>query len=123
MVCRLVNVDRRPRGDAVTTRRLSSDIEYTQPVLYKHFTGMDQIADAVALDGFAELGHAMERVSGDTAEDTLARVAGDRDPDTLAEVFWAALHGLTSLSETGRLRVDQAAARVQLLVRGITATA
>ena len=41
--------------DAVTTRRLSTEIEYSQPVLYKHFTGMEQIADAVAIDGFGEL--------------------------------------------------------------------
>ena len=41
--------------DAVTTRRLSTEIEYSQPVLYKHFAGMEQIAEAVAIDGFAEL--------------------------------------------------------------------
>src|ERR1700745_1468598 len=41
--------------DAVTTRRLSTEIEYSQPVLYKHFSGMDQVAAAVAVDGFAEL--------------------------------------------------------------------
>jgi AcrR family transcriptional regulator len=41
--------------DAVTTRRLSTEIEYSQPVLYKHFTGMQQIADAIAVDGFDEL--------------------------------------------------------------------
>lgn len=41
--------------DAVTTRRLSTEIEYSQPVLYKHFAGMEQIADAVAIDGFGEL--------------------------------------------------------------------
>jgi len=40
--------------DAVTTRRLSSQIEYSQPVLYKHFTEMEQIADAIAIDGFGE---------------------------------------------------------------------
>ena len=34
--------------DAVTTRRLSTAIEYSQPVLYKHFTGMEQIAAAEA---------------------------------------------------------------------------
>jgi AcrR family transcriptional regulator len=28
--------------DAVTTRRLSTEIEYSQPVLYKHFTGMEK---------------------------------------------------------------------------------
>src|SRR3954453_15801552 len=41
--------------DAVTTRRLSTEIEYSQPVLYKHFTGMEQIADAIAIDGFGDL--------------------------------------------------------------------
>jgi AcrR family transcriptional regulator len=41
--------------DAVTTRRLSTEIEYSQPVLYKHFTGMEQVADAIAIDGFVEL--------------------------------------------------------------------
>jgi AcrR family transcriptional regulator len=29
--------------DAVTTRRLSTEIEYSQPVLYKHFSGMEDI--------------------------------------------------------------------------------
>ena len=41
--------------DAVTTRRLSTEIEYSQPVLYKHFAGMEEITEAVALDGFGEL--------------------------------------------------------------------
>ncbi|POY00229.1 TetR family transcriptional regulator [Mycobacterium kansasii] len=41
--------------DAVTTRRLSDAIEYSQPVLYKHFSGMDHLAEAVAIDGFGEL--------------------------------------------------------------------
>src|SRR6201997_4282682 len=46
--------------DAVTTRRLSTEIEYSQPVLYKHFSGMDQVAAADALDGFAELGRLLQ---------------------------------------------------------------
>jgi AcrR family transcriptional regulator len=45
--------------DAVTTRRLSTEIEYSQPVLYKHFASMEEIVEAVALEGFAELGQAM----------------------------------------------------------------
>ncbi|HET9891564.1 MAG TPA: TetR/AcrR family transcriptional regulator [Mycobacterium sp.] len=63
--------------DAVTTRRLSTEIEYSQPVLYKHFTGMEQIADAVALDGFAELAEAIRAAYSDTgaASDTLTRTA------------------------------------------------
>jgi AcrR family transcriptional regulator len=41
--------------DAVTTRRLAERIEYSQPVLYSHFANKDEIVEAVALDGFAEL--------------------------------------------------------------------
>src|SRR4051812_34094346 len=41
--------------DAVTTRRLAEQIEYSQPVLYSHFKGKDAIMAAVALEGFAEL--------------------------------------------------------------------
>ncbi|WP_420751538.1 TetR/AcrR family transcriptional regulator [Rhodococcus sp. O3] len=41
---------------AVTTRRLAEQIEYSQPVLYSHFRGKDEIVTAVALDGFVQLG-------------------------------------------------------------------
>ena len=63
--------------DAVTTRRLSTEIEYSQPVLYKHFTGMEQIADAVAIDGFDELAGVIRaaRSGAGTAGDALARTA------------------------------------------------
>lgn len=63
--------------DAVTTRRLSSEIEYSQPVLYKHFAGMEQLADAVAVEGFGELGDATRdaRLRAGTAGDAIARIA------------------------------------------------
>lgn len=41
--------------DAVTTRRLAAEIEYSQPVLYSHFSGKDAIMAAVAVEGFAEM--------------------------------------------------------------------
>lgn len=41
--------------DAVTTRRLSLLIGYSQPVLYSHFAGKDAIVTAVALEGVDEL--------------------------------------------------------------------
>jgi AcrR family transcriptional regulator len=37
--------------DAVTTRRLAAEIEYSQPVLYSHFKGKDAIMAAVAAQG------------------------------------------------------------------------
>jgi AcrR family transcriptional regulator len=63
--------------DAVTTRRLSTEIEYSQPVLYKHFSGMEDIVASVAVQGFAELGGALSAArSGATdGRDALARVA------------------------------------------------
>ena len=158
--------------DAVTTRRLSTEIEYSQPVLYKHFQGMEQIADAIAIEGFGELAEAICAARSGTgaasgaltriahayldfarenpavydamftratslrfaAEDTapqleaafaelhqaVALVTDKHDADTLTEVFWAALHGLVTLSRTGRLRPGYDSDRLQLLVNQFT---
>lgn len=63
--------------DAVTTRRLSTEIEYSQPVLYKHFASMDGIVAAVAVQGFGELADALSaaRRGATNGKDALARVA------------------------------------------------
>jgi len=45
----------------VTVRRLSDDISYSQPVLYAHFGSRDGILAAVAIEGFQELGLALEK--------------------------------------------------------------
>src|ERR1700693_4881208 len=50
--------------DAVTTRRLSTEIEYSQPVLYKHFSGMEDIVASVAVQGFGELAGALSAARG-----------------------------------------------------------
>ena len=161
--------------DAVTTRRLSTEIEYSQPVLYKHFSGMDQVAAAVAIDGFAELARllsaartgpkkpnaALTRIARaylDFARDNpavydamftgrttlrfaepdsppelvaafdglrqaVSWVASEAEADTLTEVFWAALHGLASLSRGGRLRPDYERERVDALIARFCAAA
>jgi AcrR family transcriptional regulator len=158
--------------DAVTTRRLSTEIEYSQPVLYKHFTGMEQIAEAVAIDGFGELAEVIRAARSDagTASDALTRiahayldfardnpavydamftrattlrfaaqdtppqlragftelrqavegVADDQDAEALTEVFWAALHGMVTLTRTGRLRPEYESERLQILVNQFT---
>ncbi|MCX4460710.1 TetR/AcrR family transcriptional regulator (plasmid) [Streptomyces sp. NBC_01340] len=47
----------------------------------------------------------------------LAEVAGDGiDPGLFTEVFWAALHGLATLTRAGRLLPEDAERRVELLV-------
>ncbi len=158
--------------DAVTTRRLSTEIEYSQPVLYKHFAGMEQIAEAVAIEGFDELADAIRaaRSGAGAAGDALTRiahayldfardnpavydamftrattlrfaaqdtppqlsaafaelhqavglVADEQDADALTEMFFAALHGLATLSRAGRLRPGYDSDRLQLLVKQFT---
>jgi AcrR family transcriptional regulator len=63
--------------DAVTTRRLAEQIEYSQPVLYSHFKGKDAIMAAVALEGFAELAAELRavRTKAPDARAALAAVA------------------------------------------------
>ncbi|NYH87558.1 TetR/AcrR family transcriptional regulator [Actinopolymorpha rutila] len=62
--------------DAVTTRRLADEIEYSQPVLYSHFKGKNAIMAAVAVEGFAEL----------AAELHTARTSASGPRDALADV-------------------------------------
>src|SRR6202020_1819016 len=45
----------------VTVRRLSDEISYSQPVLYAHFGSREGILTAVAVEGFGELGLALEK--------------------------------------------------------------
>jgi AcrR family transcriptional regulator len=46
----------------VTVRRLSDEISYSQPVLYAHFGNREGILAAVAIEGFKEIGLALEKV-------------------------------------------------------------
>ncbi|MGW5365860.1 TetR/AcrR family transcriptional regulator [Actinopolymorpha pittospori] len=62
--------------DAVTTRRLAEEIEYSQPVLYSHFKGKNAIMTAVAVEGIAEL----------TAELHTARTSASDPRQALADV-------------------------------------
>jgi AcrR family transcriptional regulator len=45
----------------VTVRRLSEEISYSQPVLYSHFESREGIVAAVAVEGFQDLGLALEK--------------------------------------------------------------
>jgi AcrR family transcriptional regulator len=46
---------------SVTVRRLSDEISYSQPVLYAHFGSREGIMAAVAIEGFREIGLALEK--------------------------------------------------------------
>ncbi|MER5638062.1 TetR/AcrR family transcriptional regulator [Kitasatospora sp. NPDC002227] len=160
--------------DAVTTRRLAERIEYSQPVLYSHFSGKREIIGAVALEGAAEMAVALRAATSaatgprarvtalaraylDYAErnpavydamfqldgglafaqeetpeplkdafaallESLAEVAGAGvDPGLFTETFWAALHGLATLTRARRLPPEDTERRVDLLVTRLSA--
>jgi AcrR family transcriptional regulator len=46
---------------SVTVRRLSDEISYSQPVLYAHFGSREGILAAIAIEGFGEMGVALEK--------------------------------------------------------------
>jgi AcrR family transcriptional regulator len=80
--CRLITATARGLAeregwDAVTTRRLSTEIEYSQPVIYKHFASMEDLVEAIALEGFGELaetlGDARRRAAPQDAVGAVAR--------------------------------------------------
>jgi AcrR family transcriptional regulator len=61
----------------VTVRRLSAEISYSQPVLYVHFGSREEILAAVAIEGFQEIGLALEKARkrakrGNTVESVAA---------------------------------------------------
>ena len=66
---------------SVTVRRLSDEISYSQPVLYDHFGSREGILAAVAIEGFEELGLALEKARkrvkrGNTVESVVAAYLG-----------------------------------------------
>jgi AcrR family transcriptional regulator len=65
----------------VTVRRLADEISYSQPVLYAHFENREGILGAVAIEGFRELGLALEKARkrvkrGSTAESVASAYLG-----------------------------------------------
>ncbi|MEU9824754.1 TetR/AcrR family transcriptional regulator [Micromonospora chersina] len=63
--------------DAVTTRRLAAEIEYSQPVLYSHFKGKGAIMAAVAVEGCGDLAAelAAARAAATDARQAVAGIA------------------------------------------------
>ena len=62
---------------SVTVRRLSDEISYSQPVLYSYFGSREGILAAVAMEGFKEIGLALEKARkrvkrGNTVESVAA---------------------------------------------------
>ncbi|MFE6611336.1 TetR/AcrR family transcriptional regulator [Amycolatopsis sp. NPDC057786] len=81
--------------DAVTTRRLAAKIEYSQPVLYSHFSGKGAIMAAAALEGCTEMAADMRKGAGaaEGSREALLRLAenyfdfADRKPALYDAIF------------------------------------
>jgi AcrR family transcriptional regulator len=115
--------------DAVTTRRLSTEIEYSQPVLYKHFSGMEGIVASVAVQGFAELGGALgaAREGGVDGGDGLARVAHAfigfaRDNPALFDAMFTRTTTLAFAAEDTPAELNEAFAELRAAVERIAGT-
>ncbi len=63
----------------VTVRRLADEISYSQPVLYAHFGNREGILSAVAIEGFQELGIAVEKAR--------KRVKGGNPVESVASAY------------------------------------
>jgi AcrR family transcriptional regulator len=63
----------------VTVRRLSDEISYSQPVLYSHFGSREGILAAVAIEGFGEMGLALEKAR--------KRVRGGKTVESVAAAY------------------------------------
>ena len=109
--------------DAVTIRRLADAIEYSQPVLYSHFTNRAAIVAAVAVDGFEELAsalrHAVERSScGQQAGESVAEayLAFAREHPRLYEAMFTLQTGLVFAEADTRLELRAAFAALAIVV-------
>ncbi|MFG1697931.1 TetR/AcrR family transcriptional regulator [Nonomuraea sp. NPDC049309] len=63
--------------EAVTTRRLADEVEYSQPVLYSHFKSKDAIVTAVAHEGIADMADELRaaRTAAHSPQDALTGLA------------------------------------------------
>ncbi|MFF6926622.1 MULTISPECIES: TetR/AcrR family transcriptional regulator [Streptomyces] len=101
-----------PRGRVAALAHAYLDFAARNPAVYDALFHLDgglayarEDTPAPLKDAFASL------------LETLAEVAGDGvDPGAFTETFWAALHGLATLTRAGRLPPEYAASRVELLV-------
>ncbi|MFI1186503.1 TetR/AcrR family transcriptional regulator [Streptomyces californicus] len=101
-----------PRGRVAALAHAYLDFAARHPAVYDALFQLDgglayarEDTPAPLKDAFASL------------LETLAEVAGDGvDPGPFTETFWAALHGLATLTRAGRLPPEDAASRVGLLV-------
>jgi AcrR family transcriptional regulator len=79
---------------AVTTRRLAEEVDYSQPVLYSHFKGKDDIMAAVAVEGFADLADDLHAVAGSLSAVAAAYLTFAEQHPALYDVMFNQVIGL-----------------------------
>ncbi|MFD8581352.1 TetR/AcrR family transcriptional regulator [Streptomyces californicus] len=101
-----------PRGRVAALAHAYLDFAARHPAVYDALFQLDGGLAYARKDTPAPLKDAFASLL-----ETLAEVAGDGvDPGAFTETFWAALHGLATLTRAGRLPPEYAASRVELLV-------
>lgn len=102
----------RPRARATALARAYLDFAARNPAVYDAMFQLDGGLAFAAEDTPEPLKDAFAALL-----ETLGAVAGDGvHPALFTEVFWAALHGLATLTRAGRLPPEQAERRTELLV-------
>lgn len=101
-----------PRARVAALARAYLDFAARNPAVYDALFQLDgglayaqEDTPAPLKDAFAALMESLGEVAGDGV-----------DPGLFTEVFWASLHGLATLTRSGRLLPEYAERRVQLLV-------
>ncbi|MFJ4668405.1 TetR/AcrR family transcriptional regulator [Kitasatospora purpeofusca] len=101
-----------PRARAVALARAYLDFAEHNPAVYDAMFQLDGGLAFAREDTPAPLKDAFAALL-----ESLAGVAGEGvDPALFTETFWAALHGLATLTRAGRLPPEHTGARVELLV-------
>ncbi|MFG2598682.1 TetR/AcrR family transcriptional regulator [Streptomyces sp. NPDC048462] len=101
-----------PRARATALARAYLDFAARNPAVYDAMFQLDGGLAFAAEDTPEPLKDAFAALL-----ETLGAVAGDGvHPALFTEVFWAALHGLATLTRAGRLPPEQAERRTELLV-------
>ncbi|MER7515076.1 TetR/AcrR family transcriptional regulator [Streptomyces sp. NPDC126499] len=101
-----------PRARVAALARTYLDFAARNPAVYDALFQLDGGLPYAREDTPAPLKDAFAAL-----RESLGEVAGDGiDPGMFTEVFWASLHGLATLTRTGRLLPEYAEPRVELLV-------
>ena len=112
----------------MTTRRLSTEIEYSQPVIYKHFASMEDLVEAVALEGFGELaetlGKARRHAAPEEAVGAVARAysAYATENPTLYDAMFTRATRLRFAAEDTAAPLSTAYAEMRAAVAAIAGT-